>query len=194
MFVLVLFVPVRVCNCTELGYCYMEPGTHAWKFGFSTTLAILGGVLGFISKIQHMHIEKDLLWAFLYIWSPFNEKTCGAVTQHEGQKKDGMSDVSEEAHASINPVWFVVVILQITKLLEKLREGQIQYRNSPDRKICPRMHCQHHYFVTELIQDAIKDHTLIMQDTYGVFFPRVLDSLWIWTNSFKALERFWKQA
>ncbi|MCI4391369.1 hypothetical protein PGIGA_G00133450 [Pangasianodon gigas] len=39
---------VRVCNCTELGYCYVEPGTHAWKFGVSTTAAILGGVVGFI--------------------------------------------------------------------------------------------------------------------------------------------------
>ncbi|XP_026780075.3 cadherin-17 [Pangasianodon hypophthalmus] len=39
---------VRVCNCTELGYCYVEPGTHAWKFSVSTTAAILGGVLGFI--------------------------------------------------------------------------------------------------------------------------------------------------
>ncbi|XP_036414174.1 cadherin-17 [Colossoma macropomum] len=39
---------VRVCNCTELGYCYMEPGTHAWKFSVSTTVAILGGVFGFI--------------------------------------------------------------------------------------------------------------------------------------------------
>ncbi|KAF4075931.1 hypothetical protein AMELA_G00224540 [Ameiurus melas] len=39
---------VRVCNCTVLGYCYVEPGTHAWKFGMSTTVGILGGVLGFI--------------------------------------------------------------------------------------------------------------------------------------------------
>ncbi|XP_017579340.2 cadherin-17 [Pygocentrus nattereri] len=39
---------VRVCNCTELGYCYMEPKPHAWKLGVSTTIAILGGVLGFI--------------------------------------------------------------------------------------------------------------------------------------------------
>ncbi|XP_017309344.1 cadherin-17 [Ictalurus punctatus] len=40
---------VRVCNCTELGYCYVEPGTHAWKFGMSATVGILGGVLGFIT-------------------------------------------------------------------------------------------------------------------------------------------------
>ncbi|XP_072548127.1 cadherin-17 [Salminus brasiliensis] len=39
---------VRVCNCTELGYCYMEPGTHAWKFDVATTVGILGGVFGFI--------------------------------------------------------------------------------------------------------------------------------------------------
>ncbi|XP_066532287.1 cadherin-17 [Hoplias malabaricus] len=39
---------LRVCNCTQLGYCYMEPGVHAWKFDVTTTVAILGGVLGFI--------------------------------------------------------------------------------------------------------------------------------------------------
>ncbi|XP_076868810.1 cadherin-17 [Brachyhypopomus gauderio] len=41
-------IEVRVCNCTELGYCYMEPKTHAGKFSVSTTIAILGGVVGFI--------------------------------------------------------------------------------------------------------------------------------------------------
>ncbi|KAM4601495.1 cadherin-17 [Polymixia lowei] len=39
---------VRVCNCTELGYCYMEPGVHAFKYGMGTTIGILAGVLGFI--------------------------------------------------------------------------------------------------------------------------------------------------
>ncbi|KAI5092270.1 cadherin-17 precursor [Silurus meridionalis] len=39
---------VRVCNCTQLGYCYVEPGSHAWKFGMFNTVAILVGVMGFI--------------------------------------------------------------------------------------------------------------------------------------------------
>uniref|UniRef100_A0A3B1KKG3 Cadherin 17, LI cadherin (liver-intestine) n=1 Tax=Astyanax mexicanus TaxID=7994 RepID=A0A3B1KKG3_ASTMX len=54
---------VRVCNCTELGYCYMEPGTHAWMMGVSGTVGILGGVLGFICKlflyIQYRPKKKD---------------------------------------------------------------------------------------------------------------------------------------
>ncbi|KAK1806655.1 hypothetical protein P4O66_005163, partial [Electrophorus voltai] len=41
-------IEVRVCNCTELGYCYVEPQSHAWKYGTSTTIGILGGVVGFI--------------------------------------------------------------------------------------------------------------------------------------------------
>uniref|UniRef100_A0AAY4DMY1 Cadherin domain-containing protein n=1 Tax=Denticeps clupeoides TaxID=299321 RepID=A0AAY4DMY1_9TELE len=41
---------VRVCNCTELGYCYTEPGTHRWKYSLSTTIGILGGTFAFISE------------------------------------------------------------------------------------------------------------------------------------------------
>ncbi|TRY84561.1 hypothetical protein DNTS_001309 [Danionella cerebrum] len=39
---------VRICNCTKLGYCYMEPGTHSWKPGMGSTIGILAGVFGFI--------------------------------------------------------------------------------------------------------------------------------------------------
>uniref|UniRef100_A0A3P8RRQ2 Cadherin 17, LI cadherin (liver-intestine) n=1 Tax=Amphiprion percula TaxID=161767 RepID=A0A3P8RRQ2_AMPPE len=38
---------MRVCNCTELGYCYMEPGVHGFKYGMGATVGILVGVIGF---------------------------------------------------------------------------------------------------------------------------------------------------
>ncbi|KAG7470059.1 hypothetical protein MATL_G00135230 [Megalops atlanticus] len=42
---------VRVCNCTELGHCYTQPEAHPWKYGMSSTIAILGGTLGFIGVV-----------------------------------------------------------------------------------------------------------------------------------------------
>ncbi|XP_057196570.1 cadherin-17 [Triplophysa rosa] len=39
---------VHICNCTSLGYCYIEPEAHGWKMGLSGTIGILGGVFGFI--------------------------------------------------------------------------------------------------------------------------------------------------
>lgn len=62
------FHTVRVCNCTNLGYCYMEPETHAWKFGLSTTMAILGGVLGFIGKGQNIYIQYQYKYSLLNIF------------------------------------------------------------------------------------------------------------------------------
>ncbi|KAA0703314.1 Cadherin-17 Intestinal peptide-associated transporter HPT-1 [Triplophysa tibetana] len=41
-------IDVHVCNCTSLGYCYIEPEAHGWKMGLSGTIGILGGVFGFI--------------------------------------------------------------------------------------------------------------------------------------------------
>ncbi|XP_060756900.1 cadherin-17 [Neoarius graeffei] len=41
-------IDVRVCNCTQMGYCFIAPESPAWKFSLSTTVGILGGVLGFI--------------------------------------------------------------------------------------------------------------------------------------------------
>lgn len=38
---------VKVCNCTELGYCYMEPGKHGFMLGMGATIGILAGILGF---------------------------------------------------------------------------------------------------------------------------------------------------
>ncbi|XP_059423900.1 cadherin-17-like [Carassius carassius] len=39
---------VRICNCTKLGYCYIEPAAHSWKLGMSGTIGILAGTFGFI--------------------------------------------------------------------------------------------------------------------------------------------------
>ncbi|XP_037640297.1 cadherin-17 [Sebastes umbrosus] len=38
---------VRVCNCTELGYCYMAPEERAFSMGMGPTIGILAGILGF---------------------------------------------------------------------------------------------------------------------------------------------------
>lgn len=38
---------VQVCNCTELGYCYVHPGKHGYKLGLGATIGILAGILGF---------------------------------------------------------------------------------------------------------------------------------------------------
>uniref|UniRef100_A0A667XGU3 Cadherin 17, LI cadherin (liver-intestine) n=1 Tax=Myripristis murdjan TaxID=586833 RepID=A0A667XGU3_9TELE len=42
---------VRVCNCTELGYCYTAPGDHGFKYGMGATIGILAGSLGFAALI-----------------------------------------------------------------------------------------------------------------------------------------------
>ncbi|KAL0985356.1 hypothetical protein UPYG_G00155880 [Umbra pygmaea] len=39
---------VRVCNCTDLGYCFVQPGIPQGKYGLPTTIGILGATLGFI--------------------------------------------------------------------------------------------------------------------------------------------------
>uniref|UniRef100_A0A8C6V1C4 Cadherin 17, LI cadherin (liver-intestine) n=1 Tax=Neogobius melanostomus TaxID=47308 RepID=A0A8C6V1C4_9GOBI len=38
---------VQVCNCTELGYCYVEPGKHSFMLGMGATIGILVGIVGF---------------------------------------------------------------------------------------------------------------------------------------------------
>ncbi|XP_061675972.1 cadherin-17 isoform X2 [Syngnathoides biaculeatus] len=38
---------VQVCTCTELGYCYVAPAEHDFKYGPGLTIGILVGVLGF---------------------------------------------------------------------------------------------------------------------------------------------------
>ncbi|KAK7147325.1 hypothetical protein R3I94_009993 [Phoxinus phoxinus] len=39
---------VRICNCTKLGYCYMEPEAHSWKMSMGSTIGLLAGIFGFI--------------------------------------------------------------------------------------------------------------------------------------------------
>ncbi|KAJ8394568.1 hypothetical protein AAFF_G00043710 [Aldrovandia affinis] len=43
---------VTVCNCTSLGYCYIEPEGHAGKYGLPATVGILGGTFAFIALIM----------------------------------------------------------------------------------------------------------------------------------------------
>ncbi|KAJ8353883.1 hypothetical protein SKAU_G00214500 [Synaphobranchus kaupii] len=50
---------VRVCNCTDLGYCYIQPGGHAGKYGLTTTVAILGGTFAFIALILIVVIHRS---------------------------------------------------------------------------------------------------------------------------------------
>ncbi|KAM8869376.1 cadherin-17 [Spinachia spinachia] len=38
---------VRVCNCTELGYCYLAPEERSLGYGIGPTIGILGGIIGF---------------------------------------------------------------------------------------------------------------------------------------------------
>ncbi|XP_029101859.1 cadherin-17 [Scleropages formosus] len=51
-------VQVRVCNCTELGYCYIEPETYQWRLGLSGTLGIFGGILGFMGLIMCFSVYR----------------------------------------------------------------------------------------------------------------------------------------
>ncbi|CAB1334669.1 unnamed protein product [Coregonus sp. 'balchen'] len=53
---------VRVCNCTELGYCFTKPDVHAGVLGMPTTVGILAGTVGFIALvlvIAFHRIKKD---------------------------------------------------------------------------------------------------------------------------------------
>ncbi|XP_056142403.1 cadherin-17 [Lampris incognitus] len=38
---------VRVCNCTELGYCYIAPEEFGHKWGMEATVGLLAGIIGF---------------------------------------------------------------------------------------------------------------------------------------------------
>ncbi|XP_073703597.1 cadherin-17 [Garra rufa] len=49
---------VRICNCTKLGYCYIEPAAHSWKLGMSSTIGILAGILGFIALLMIIVIYR----------------------------------------------------------------------------------------------------------------------------------------
>lgn len=50
------FLLVRICNCTKLGYCYMEPEAHSWKLSMGSTIGILAGIFGFIGKTDMLEL------------------------------------------------------------------------------------------------------------------------------------------
>ncbi|KAI3361023.1 hypothetical protein L3Q82_013219 [Scortum barcoo] len=49
---------VRVCNCTELGYCYIAPDQRSFRFGMGPTIGILAGTLGFCLIIFIIVIKR----------------------------------------------------------------------------------------------------------------------------------------
>ncbi|KAM9805986.1 cadherin-17 isoform 1-T1 [Syngnathus typhle] len=50
---------VNVCTCTELGYCYVAPGEHGFKYGPGITIGILAGTLGFCVLILIIAIKRS---------------------------------------------------------------------------------------------------------------------------------------
>lgn len=47
---------MRVCNCTELGYCYMAPEGRGYM-GMGSTVGILVGILLFCGKADAVALE-----------------------------------------------------------------------------------------------------------------------------------------
>lgn len=50
---------VRVCNCTEMGYCYMAPVDRSLSYGMGPTIGILGGTLGFCLIVFIIVIKRS---------------------------------------------------------------------------------------------------------------------------------------
>lgn len=55
---------VQVCNCTQLGYCYVPPEEINFRLGMGATIGILAGVLGlcvllFIVAVKRSGTKKD---------------------------------------------------------------------------------------------------------------------------------------
>ncbi|KAM6909589.1 cadherin-17 [Xenentodon cancila] len=50
---------VRVCNCTELGHCYIPPHGVGFKPGIGATVGILAGVLGFCIIVFIIVIKRS---------------------------------------------------------------------------------------------------------------------------------------
>ncbi|XP_071772931.1 cadherin-17 [Centroberyx gerrardi] len=48
---------VKVCNCTELGYCYTAPEVHS-KVGLGATIGILAGTLGFVVLVFIIYVNR----------------------------------------------------------------------------------------------------------------------------------------
>lgn len=74
-----LSIPVKVCNCTELGYCYTAPAQRNHAYGMGPTIGILVGVLGFCSKhdkpeavnIKLCNLTLRQYWLPLFSLAPF---------------------------------------------------------------------------------------------------------------------------
>ncbi|XP_035492473.1 cadherin-17 isoform X2 [Scophthalmus maximus] len=49
---------VKVCNCTELGYCYMAPVERSLSYGMGPTIGILAGTLGFCALVFIIVIKR----------------------------------------------------------------------------------------------------------------------------------------
>ncbi|XP_029307808.1 cadherin-17 [Cottoperca gobio] len=49
---------VKVCNCTELGYCYMAPDERAFSYGMGPTIGILVGTLAFCIIVFILAIKR----------------------------------------------------------------------------------------------------------------------------------------
>ncbi|XP_023256576.1 cadherin-17 [Seriola lalandi dorsalis] len=49
---------VKVCNCTELGYCYMAPEQRSFSYGTGATIGILAGTMGFCVIIFIITIKQ----------------------------------------------------------------------------------------------------------------------------------------
>ena len=60
------YIPVRVCNCTELGYCYMAPVERNLGYGMGPTIGILAGVLGFCRKSDKLSYILSLKNKFTF--------------------------------------------------------------------------------------------------------------------------------
>ncbi|XP_019747743.1 cadherin-17 [Hippocampus comes] len=50
---------VQVCTCTELGYCYVAPGEHGFKYGMGPTIGILAGTLGFCVLVLVVAVKRS---------------------------------------------------------------------------------------------------------------------------------------
>ncbi|XP_041799119.1 cadherin-17 [Chelmon rostratus] len=64
---------VRVCNCTELGYCYTAPDHRGFSYGMGATIGILGGTMGFCIIV------------FIIVIKRVNKRKKKAVTE-EGER------------------------------------------------------------------------------------------------------------
>nr|XP_046254566.1 cadherin-17 [Scatophagus argus] len=50
---------VRICNCTELGYCYIAPDERSFTLGMGATIGILAGVVGFCVIVFIVVIKRN---------------------------------------------------------------------------------------------------------------------------------------